>query len=118
MKDLVTQVGEGRARLDRINYKKIMLISKKEALTQLGDYRSIALLNSSLKIISKVLTSGQSLVIGGLIVDYQYGFIKSKSILKGIVVTKKVIHQCRRTGHKDYLLKLDLENVYDTVKYS
>lgn len=39
--------------LDRLDYSNIVLI-KKEGATTIGDYRLIALLNSSVKIISKI----------------------------------------------------------------
>lgn len=48
---MVTQVGEGTARLDKMNYSQIILIPKKENLTTVGDFRPIVLLNNSFKII-------------------------------------------------------------------
>lgn len=49
--NMVTQVGEGTARLDKMNYSQIILIPKKENLTTVGDFRPIVLLNNSFKII-------------------------------------------------------------------
>lgn len=68
--DLVKEVGEGRARLDTINYFQIALIPKKDATTIVGDCRPIVLLNSSFKIISKILTNTLVPVIGHMMGDY------------------------------------------------
>lgn len=37
------------ARLDRLNYSNIVLIPKKDGAKHIGDFRPIALLNSTLK---------------------------------------------------------------------
>lgn len=65
--DLLHGAGNGQARLERTNFSQIVLIAKKEALSTSGDYRPIALLNSSLKIVSKILTNRLILLIGDLI---------------------------------------------------
>lgn len=43
----------GCARLDRLNYAKVVLIPKKGMAETSGDYRPISLVNCSMKIISK-----------------------------------------------------------------
>lgn len=45
---------EGKARLDRLKYSHIVLIPKRRRADKIGDFRLIALLNSSLKVVSKV----------------------------------------------------------------
>lgn len=79
-----------------------------------GHFRPIVLINSSM-IISRVLTNKLSPLMDRMVGDYQSGFIKGRSILEGMAITKKVIHQCRRTSHDGYLLKLDFEKAYDSV---
>lgn len=96
--NLIIKVGEGTAWLDKISYSQIVLISKKENLTTVRDFRPIALLNRLFKIISKILTNRLSPVIGEMIGEYQTSFIKGRSILPEIVIAKEVIHQCRRTN--------------------
>lgn len=54
---LISDFTEGRANIKRINYSFITLIPKKDSLEVVGDYKSIALLNISLKIISKLLAN-------------------------------------------------------------
>lgn len=60
---------EGSIKLERNNLAQILLIPKKETPARIDDYRLIALLNSSLKIISKVLTNKLALLMRYLIGD-------------------------------------------------
>lgn len=94
--DLVNKFGDERARLDRINYSQIVLVPK-EGSREACDFRPITLLQSSFKIISKVLSNRLAPVIGELIGDYQSGFIKRTSILEDIVVSKEVIYRYFKT---------------------
>lgn len=52
---LLKEFYDGSIRMERINFSQIVLIPKNSTSSKVDDYRSLALLNSSLKIISKVL---------------------------------------------------------------
>lgn len=93
------------------------MIPEKETPNSLRDFRSIALLNSSFKIISKILTNKLSPIIGQMIGDYQQGFIKSCSILQGIAIAKEIIHHYCQCNFIGYLLKLDFKKAYDIVSW-
>lgn len=56
-----------KANLERINWANIVLIPKVETLESPGDYRVIGLINSSTKIISKMLASRLNKVINQLV---------------------------------------------------
>lgn len=107
MARLFKEVYEGTAKLERINLAQIVMILKKGTPSRIDNYRPIALLNNSLKIISMVLTNRVALLMRDSIGDYQSGFIKGRSILEGVATTKEVIHQCRKTSTNGNLLKLD-----------
>jgi hypothetical protein len=66
--------------LRRINGSFITLIPKVDNLVRINDYRHISLLNSSVKIITKLLANRLQPLITKLIHQNQYGFIKSRSI--------------------------------------
>lgn len=52
--ELFRESKEGMARLDRFNYTNVVLIPKVDGTEKGGDFRLIALLNSLLRIISKI----------------------------------------------------------------
>lgn len=54
---LLKGFAKGEGSIERINYSLIVLIPKKKTPQAIEDYRPITLLNSSLKIISKVLAN-------------------------------------------------------------
>lgn len=54
---LMKEVFKRPTQVDRLNYVTIVLISKKDKTKVIGDYRLTSLVNSSMKIISKVLAN-------------------------------------------------------------
>lgn len=53
MMKLITELNQGRARMDRLNYANVILIPKKNTTKYITDYRPVSLLNGTVKIISK-----------------------------------------------------------------
>jgi hypothetical protein len=53
--NLCQEFAEGRVILDNINISLITLIPKKQAPTTINDYRPISLLNTCLKLLTKLL---------------------------------------------------------------
>lgn len=96
---------------------QITFIPKWEIPVSIGDYRSIALLNSFIKIISKILTNRLAPLMGDLNADYQSGFIEVRTILEGVAITKEVGCHCQKNRYDGYLLKLDFQKVYDMVDW-
>ena len=66
--------------LQSINGSLISLIPKCEGPVRAADFRPISLLNTSMKIITKLLANRLQAVIQGLIHKNQYGFIQSRTI--------------------------------------
>jgi hypothetical protein len=66
--------------MQSINSSHIVLIPKNDNPTKIGDYRPISLLNSNVKLITKILANKLQAVIQELIHKNQYGFIKHRSI--------------------------------------
>lgn len=89
----------------------------KDGAEKLGDFRPIALLNSFLEIISKVIANRLGPIRKDLIGDHQTGFVAGRNIFDGVVAAQEAIHQSKKTNTKGYLLKLDFEKAYDMVNW-
>jgi hypothetical protein len=66
--------------MQSINGSHIVLVPKKDNPSKVGDYMPISLLNSSIKLLTKLLANRLQKVITRLIHKNQYGFIKERSI--------------------------------------
>lgn len=107
----------GRANIERINWTCITLIPKVEVPELPSDYRPISLINSTLKIISKILASRLSKVICFLVDNSQSAFIKGKCIIDNISTAEELIfsnHKRRLPGH---FLKVDFSKAFDSVDW-
>jgi len=66
--------------LQSLNGSNITLIPKHDNAIKVSDFRPISLLNTSIKILTKLLANRLQLVMPRLIHKNQYGFIKARSI--------------------------------------
>ena len=82
---------EDHADLDRLNWATIALFTKNNTPENISYFRPINLINSSGKIISKLLANRLSLVINKPADDSQSTFIKGKCITVNIVATEELI---------------------------
>lgn len=86
-----------RTNLDNINYSQLFLNPKNKVSASVKEFRPIALLNGSLKIISKVLTNRLLPLLTNLIGDYRSCFMKGRNILEGVAEAHEIIHQASKT---------------------
>lgn len=97
-----------------INSTFIALIPKVDSLQRLNDFRSISLVGSMYKILSKVLANRLRQVIGSVISDSQFAFIKGRQILDGILVANEIVDEARKRRKELLLFKVDFEKAYDS----
>ena len=91
--------------------------SQKRYTLAIGDYRSIYLLNSSIKLITKLLSQRLQEIIVYLIHANQYGFIKSRTIHGCLAWAFEYISLYKNTKKEMVIIKLDFEKAFDRVEH-
>jgi hypothetical protein len=77
---LCRELYDHRADLSSINYSYITLVPKKTNPEKVSDFRPISLLNSSMKLLTKILSNRLQKVILKVVHRNQYGFIQGRTI--------------------------------------
>jgi hypothetical protein len=85
IKGLIQDFYEEKISLESINDSLITLIPKSESPTSANDFRPISLLNSVLRILTKLLSNRLQKVILKLVHKNQYGFLKKGQFMIALV---------------------------------
>ncbi|XP_073051335.1 uncharacterized protein [Primulina eburnea] len=108
----------GSPMLQSFTATTITLIPKVDGAQAWTDFRPISLCNVTNKIISKLLYSRLSKVVGKLISPNQSGFVPGRVISDNILLAQELTHSLglpSRGGN--VILKLDMAKAYDRVQW-
>jgi hypothetical protein len=106
---------DGSLNIERLNFGIVILIPKIPDATDIKAFRPVCLLNVCYKIITKVLTNRLARCITSVISELQYGFIKGRYIMDGVLSLHEIIHEVKRKKQNGVIFKVDFEKAYDKV---
>ena len=95
----------------------IILLHKKGCTLQPKNYRPIALLNVTAKLLSGIHNERLRRILKDVIPPEQTGFIPSRSISENIILLQDAIHYAKRHNPSAIILALDFEKAYDRVQW-
>ena len=100
------------------NSTSLALIPKEVNPSSFDRIKPISLCNASYKIFSKLLANRIKPSLGKLISPLQGGFVKGRHILDNAIQVQEAMHSSFRRKEKGMLIKLDMANAFDRVKFS
>lgn len=98
-----------------LNKVTITLIPNKEMPTMIADYMLISVINTVVKIISKILANRLHDHLQILVAPNQTALIKGKSIMESFLVAREFIAYFKKMKLPTILYKIDFEKPFDTV---
>lgn len=106
------------SKLNLINMANIVLLPKKQEAATLSDYRPISLINSVVKIITKILANRLAPHLNDLVSNAQNTFIKKRCIHDNFIYAQRVIQLLHKKKKPALFIKLDISKAFDSIGWS
>jgi hypothetical protein len=100
------------------NEANIVLLPKKQDAMTLAEYRPISLINSLIKIITKILANRLSPFMNNLVSYAQNAFIRKRCIHDNFLYAQRVIQLLHRNKKLALFIKLDISKAFDSIEWS
>lgn len=100
-----------------LNSSFIALIPKLKEASSPADFRPISLMNSTIKLLTKVLARRLSEVMNFLITNTQSAFIRSRQMSDCILITNEVYSALHSKKCNGVIMKLDFAKAFDTINW-
>lgn len=105
--------------LKQIKHIVIALVPKSSHTLIVGDYRLIPCCKVSYKVITKILASRLSSILGSIVNLAQTAFVEGKSMIKNIHLAQDLLRQYNRKHVSPRcLIKIDLKKAHDSVNWA
>lgn len=97
-----------------ITHTNLVLIPKKEHVHSFFDLRPISLSNFTNKIFSRIIHDRIEALLPRLISCNQSSFVKGRSIIENVLLTKEIVTDTRKRGKpSSVVIKLNMAKAYD-----
>jgi len=106
------------SKLHPINTANIVLLPKTQYAAALSDYRPISLINSFVKIITKLLANRLAPHMNDLVSNAQNAFIKKRCIHDNFIYAQWVILLLHKRRKPALFIKLDISKAFDSIGWS
>lgn len=113
----VPRDGHDNENLESINQPNIILIHKINGPAEIGAFHLISLINTTLKIISKILATRLSQVINSLIDNVQSTFIRGRSMIDNIIIAEELIFSIQKHNLNHHIFKVNFSKPFDMVDW-
>jgi mannosylglycoprotein endo-beta-mannosidase len=115
--ELYTTFLIGNADFERLNRSYLVLLPKKDSARRPEEFRPIALQNTIIKGLSKVLTNRLQPSIPSLISADQSGFVLGRNIADSFAYAADLLRCCHHRHAPTIVLKLDFHKAFDSVSW-
>lgn len=103
--------------LRRINSSYTTLIPKVDGARSVAEFRPISLLNSLVKLVTKILANRLQPLITSLVHKNQYGFIKNRTVQDYLAWAFEYMHLYHHSRKEIVIIKLHFEKAFDRIEH-